>query len=94
MHNFQKQLGAAIIAEHSFWLYIQSSREFNLAHLLKASIQKYKKLPIATAVAHSINQAFGHHASAPSNIFSDDHYHLASMQLLQITINHLIPTKV
>jgi hypothetical protein len=91
MHNFQKHLGTAIIAEHSFWLY-KSSKKINSAHLLKASIQRYKKLDIATSVAHSIDQAFGPHASPTSDIFSDDYYHFTSMQLLKITLDNLIST--
>jgi hypothetical protein len=91
MHNFQKHLGTAIIAEHSFWLY-RSTKKINSAHLLKASIQRYKKLDIATSVALSIDQAFGPHASPPSDMFSDDYYHFTSIQLLKITLDNLIST--
>jgi hypothetical protein len=82
----------AIITYHSFWIFTQSSETFSLADLLKASIQKYKKLHIATSVAHSIDQAFGPHASPPSDMFSDDYYHFTSMQLFQITHDNLITT--
>jgi hypothetical protein len=92
IHNFQNNLGMAIITDHSFWLFTQSSKEFNLADLLKASIRKYKKLHIATSVAHSIAKAFGQHTSVASDILSVDHYHLTSEQLLKITLDNLIST--
>jgi hypothetical protein len=92
IRNFQNNLGVAIIADHSFWLFTQSSKTFRLADLLKASIQKYKKLHIATSVAHSIVKAFGQHTSVASDILSDDHYHLTSDQLLKITLDNLIST--
>jgi hypothetical protein len=82
----------AIITEHSFWLFTQSSKEFSLADLLKASIQKYKRLHIATSVAHSIVKVFGQHTSVASDILSEDHYHLTSEQLLKITLDNLIST--
>jgi hypothetical protein len=92
IHNFQNNPGTAIITDHSFWLFTQSSKEFSVADLLKASIHKYKKLHIATSVAHSIVKAFGQHTSIASDILSDDHYHLTSDRLLKITLDNLIPT--
>jgi len=91
IHNFQNNLGMAIITDHSFWLFTHSSKEFDLADLLKASIQKCRKLHIATSVAHSIVKAFGQHTSVASDFLSDGHYHLTSDQLLKITLDNLIP---
>jgi hypothetical protein len=87
--SFSPFSGFAIIAEHSFWLYISAARETVLS-AFKASTNKYKKLHIGAGVAHSIQETFGHPPITVSHLYSKAVYHSTSEQLIQIALKHLL----